>query len=442
MKKVIVLLCLMAAIFCSCKTSAGAPDRGTVYSLKEAIEYSAAKTSLEIPAGSRVVFAVFDSFSADLSNYIMDEITGALINKGFEVADRRNLEYAYRELGIQKPGDISDETARSIGKFLAADIVITGRLTDANNMYRYFLSAIQTEQAAFSSDTALNVRKDSQTQRFIVSLADQNQITAAGEKFGVSEDKTPNTAGTFLDRGIMFAMRGEYSTAIDDFSEVIQLNSNISAAYMLRARALYAMASHVVGVLENFSGVSTVATEGQTSAEQAAVYERAIEDFTRALSLDPDNGRLHTERGRVYADIGYSEKAVADYNQAIHLNPNDANAYGNRGIVYAINGNYDQAIADYDKAISLSPNSWEIYNSRGTTYVHKGDYEKAIADYTKAIQLNPNGVNIYNNRGVVYFYFIKDYNLAAADFETALQLNPNDAGIMRILENIRQLQNR
>ena len=37
----------------------------------------------------------------------------------------------------------------------------------------------------------------------------------------VSEVSPPQSAGTFLDRGILFAMRGEYDMAIADFSDAI-----------------------------------------------------------------------------------------------------------------------------------------------------------------------------------------------------------------------------
>jgi hypothetical protein len=41
-----------------------------------------------------------------------------------EVADRQTLGYVYKELNFQMSGDVSDKSARSIGKFLGADLVI------------------------------------------------------------------------------------------------------------------------------------------------------------------------------------------------------------------------------------------------------------------------------------------------------------------------------
>ncbi|MDR1576538.1 MAG: tetratricopeptide repeat protein, partial [Treponema sp.] len=67
------------------------------------------------------------------------------------------------------------------------------------------------------------------------------------------EEAAPKTAETFLDRGIAFAVRGEYDRAVADFSEAIDRAPDLRAAWMLRGRAWYAGASHVTGVGDNFS---------------------------------------------------------------------------------------------------------------------------------------------------------------------------------------------
>jgi len=120
-------------------------------SMNDAIEQSAIKISGEIPAKSRVAIVAFESSHENISDYIMEELTGALFDQGFEVADRNNLPFVYQELKFQMSGDISDETAQSIGKFLAATIVITGQLTDLDNTFRLRTNAIHVETATRTS---------------------------------------------------------------------------------------------------------------------------------------------------------------------------------------------------------------------------------------------------------------------------------------------------
>ena len=63
-----------------------------------------------------------------------------------------------------------------------------------------------------------------------------------------------------------------------------------------------------------------------------------------------------------------NQQTINDYNKAIELNPKDATAYVNRGIAYNALGNYQQAINDYNKAIELNPKDAEAYYNRGNAY--------------------------------------------------------------------------
>ena len=44
-----------------------------------------------------------------------------------------------------------------------------------------------------------------------------------------------------------------------------------------------------------------------------------------------------------------------DYDKAIALNPNYALAYNNRGVAYSNKGEVNRAIADYRKALEIDP---------------------------------------------------------------------------------------
>jgi hypothetical protein len=85
----------------------------------------------------------------------MEELTGALVDRGMEVADRQNLEFVYKELNFQMSGEVSDEEVVSIGKFLGADMVITGSLRDDRfyngwgytHYYRYGVNRFNVKDA-------------------------------------------------------------------------------------------------------------------------------------------------------------------------------------------------------------------------------------------------------------------------------------------------------
>ena len=90
-------------------------------------------------------------------------------------------------------------------------------------------------------------------------------------------------------------------------------------------------------------------------------------------------------------------KAIEDYTQAIRINPNDADAYFYRGYYYAELGNHNQAIEDYSQAIRISPNNANAYNNRGFAYENLNNFVRARADYETALRLDPNNTLYRNN---------------------------------------------
>jgi tetratricopeptide (TPR) repeat protein/predicted small secreted protein len=432
-KKTIVLLLLAAALF-SCATADG--GAGDIPSLDEAIEQSAADIAAKLPKGTRVAIAGFESPNGNLSVYIMDEIAGVLTDGSLEVADRNNLAYVYKELNLQTSGEVDDESAQAVGKFQGARYVITGQLVDTGGRYRYRLNSINVETAIHESSTRLDVRND---RRFRELSAALQKTAPALRTASYGGSSTPQTPGKFLDRGITFASRGEYDMAIADFTEAVNLDPDMQAAWMLRGRALYASVSNVISVGENFSSVSAVPIQTvvisdgpvtiistMPTEERKAVYDRAIADFTQAIRLDPDNAKAYKERGNAYYIKGDYDRAIADYTQAIRLDPDYALAYHNRGDAYSDKDDYDRAIADYTQAIRLNPDYASAYYSRGDAYSNKDDYDRAIADYTQVIRLDPDSVSAYYSRGDAY-WDKDDYDRAIADYTQAIRLDPDDA---------------
>ena len=80
-----------------------------------------------------------------------------------------------------------------------------------------------------------------------------------------------------------------------------------------------------------------------------------------------------------------NDSAIEDYSKAIEIDPDYAEAYNNRGFVYDVMGEYGQAIDDFNKAIELVPDYAKAYYNRGVTYVKQGRNDEALADFEKAL---------------------------------------------------------
>jgi len=84
-------------------------------------------------------------------------------------------------------------------------------------------------------------------------------------------------------------------------------------------------------------------------------WDKAIEDFTRAIDLDPNNVSAFTNRGGANDELKRYEEAIEDYNRAIELDPNNAYTYYNRSLAKEKLGMDDEADADYAYAKKLMP---------------------------------------------------------------------------------------
>ena len=177
--------------------------------------------------------------------------------------------------------------------------------------------------------------------------------------------------------------------------------------------------------------------------------ERAIEEYTEAIRLEPNNSWAYYFRGWSYGSTDRFDLAIADFDQVIRLEPNFSAAYYYRGLIHFNKGlntdnkksEYDLAIADFDQALRLNPNDSETYSTRGTLYSIMGEYDLAIADADQAIRLEPNDAESYNIRGLAY-RDKGDLDVAIADFEAALRIDPNLDYVRNNLDHARQQRGR
>ena len=70
-----------------------------------------------------------------------------------------------------------------------------------------------------------------------------------------------------------------------------------------------------------------------TSYNRLEEYEKGINDYSKAIELNPDFVETYYYRGNAYIKLREYAKALVDYNAAIAINPNYQNAINNRKIL-------------------------------------------------------------------------------------------------------------
>lgn len=181
--------------------------------------------------------------------------------------------------------------------------------------------------------------------------------------------------------------------------------------------------------------------------------DRAIDEFSRALAIDPACLVAFVYRNFAFAELKQFPKALADLNQALRLCPDDPRLYNYRADVrielHDFAGAYDdlcdamqldgdvhllwrrgyvalklrklqQAAEDYTEILLMIPDDACAYNNRGLAYMGLGDLERAMLDFNKSIELNPDHPDHHNSRARLYVLIGNDEK-AKADSLTAIE---------------------
>jgi tetratricopeptide (TPR) repeat protein len=155
-------------------------------------------------------------------------------------------------------------------------------------------------------------------------------------------------------------------------------------------------------------------------------YDKAIEEYTKAISIKPNNDDYYYYRGIVYYKTGQYDKAIKDFTTAILLNSLYYGAYLNRGNAYVEKGEFGKAMKDYDRAIRIKPDYVKGYLAKGFALSKMGEFDSAILYYREAIKIDPYNAVAYYNRGIVYKK-INEKEKAISDFKESCNLGDKDA---------------
>jgi tetratricopeptide (TPR) repeat protein len=94
----------------------------------------------------------------------------------------------------------------------------------------------------------------------------------------------------------------------------------------------------------------------KTGADQQAVLDKALDAYSKAIALKPENPAYHNNYALTLAKAKKYEEAQAELNKAAQLDPMQASRYYyNLGAVYVNSGQSAQAEASFKKSIEANP---------------------------------------------------------------------------------------
>ena len=131
-------------------------------------------------------------------------------------------------------------------------------------------------------------------------------------------------------------------------------------------------------------------------------YDQAIEQFKKALEVDPNYTFGPFLFGNIYTDAKNYQEKINDFKDVIKTNREYARAHNYLGLTYLKKKNYSAAKNSLLESIRVNPNYAKANNNLGVLYEEMGNTAKAIESYQMAQRIDPNDPDSFYNLGLAY----------------------------------------
>lgn len=244
----------------------------------------------------------------------------------------------------------------------------------------------------------------------------QNRLEEAREVLYKALENKVFNSGLFMALGVLYKRLNLPDSSLVYLNKAVELNSNNSLIYFNR---------------------------GIVYKDKLKIYEKAISDFSKAISLDTQYVEAYLQRASCYSELKNIENAAKDFSKALQLDSNNIQTIiHNRGYMYLENGLYDNALKDFNFVLSKNPNDAFAYNNRGLVYAYLGNFNSAFSDIEKSKFLNPKNSYVYKHLGLVYklmgdikkaleFFKIASKNSKELSIELSSEINSLESQIKK-----------
>lgn len=229
--------------------------------------------------------------------------------------------------------------------------------------------------------SALGIDRDRKAFYELQELAD-SAFEQTVAKLKVQKIKEPNEQSWDYDLGIVYERAAKYNKAIAYYKESLEKESNIITAS--RISSCYDDLGDYDKALEYCNqaiALDSVKTnylyEKANILDNAGRTQEAIKTMSDYIANTPDEPAGYYQRGWFKDHSGDIEGALEDYTMAITLQPNVAYAYLNRGVLYRLKGENAKAESDFKQVVRLDSIP-EDAECSFYAYYYLGQKDKAI----------------------------------------------------------------
>jgi Flp pilus assembly protein TadD/GGDEF domain-containing protein len=162
---------------------------------------------------------------------------------------------------------------------------------------------------------------------------------------------------------------------------------------------------------------------------EAGQVEQAVQEFHRALVLDPENLNVRNSLGVCYAQMGRIDEAAAEFSRVAALRSDDFMPHYNLGCALASLGRTREAEQALKRAVDLDPTAPAVWFQLATLCKEGERRAEAVSHLRRTVELRPQWLHAWRLFGNWLLDEGEDEEAMAA-FKRALRLNAADASAL------------
>ena len=130
-------------------------------------------------------------------------------------------------------------------------------------------------------------------------------------------------------------------------------------------------------------------------------YAGAAVEWSKAVDVDPDDGKAHYHLAYALDKQGQLERAIEQYRKSVELDSSNAAAFASLSIALTHAGNFNESIEAAKKALALDPKDVLTEGNLAASLLETGQTDEAIEHIRKALELDPDFADGHNMLGIV-----------------------------------------
>ncbi len=323
------------------------------------------------------------------------------------VATWERMHDILKQLGKGDEEIINQDSGFELCRLEGIEAIVIGTFTKAGNMFATDIKVLDVEtkkllKSASSRgegiDSILRTQIDELSREISRGLGVTSE-KAAGGQMPVSEVTTSSIeAYNHYLRGTEELGKFYWNQARNSLENALKLDPTFAMAH-------YQLA-YVYQSLNEISARDEAIKKAMAYAQKATEKERLYieSDYADYIENDqlksirileqlankyPNEKEAHNLLGGFYNFRGNLDKAMEEFNRALELDPNYAEVIGYVALAWRTKGDFEKALELYKKYVSLSPGDANPLDSMANLYFRMGRIDDAIANFKEALRVNP-----------------------------------------------------